>query len=770
MTDFCSAGGVTVKGECDIIATPSSASTVLATGAFLIIPTITFYNANGSSCSTSCTGTTSVLPTHGLTWSSLSNTSFAWTPVYFSNGSALSGTAHILLYGMNGPSGRQFSAAPPPAADAHLFTSRFAQADYHQASPYPINYQYYDILGLTIKNNTAQPITEFALSLPGPYAANNTLEYVAIDNQSSGKWAVSAPCANANLSAAWVCFTAQGANNVPANGTTTIYFEETTTPTSFGYSDVLVQALQPQNFFITADNASVQVPVGPSNPYDVDSLAMALYSLNSSYMATSFAPGTAGAGTSPTLTLNVTNTTTADDPFPDYVDSVIVAVPTTLTITGNPTPTTAGWSYLGKQTVGGFTNYWFGVCAGQFVTADGPPATTPLTSPAAALPQCTAAQEQNSLAPAGSLAVPFVFSNLPAGSPSFNMYAHGANGDGWTLAKPFSLNVSSASASAGFSAAGGYPAATAVTANTVPQIGGDADPTFGNAYTYSIKNTGSANITSMTITVPGTDTSGNNATDSSGQTWVLTAAPTLAGNVDGCTVTSSSSASTSGTNGAINIGGGSCAFKPGDTMQVKITAKGPSSENDTYQWTTTLNPSSTTAGETWLGDTDIKVVLSIGLNMVIDPNNPGPGGSTPVISCGTCGFSGTTVDVGNVNNNSSGTFTDIARASVYITSATTVTWSLSVQASSNPVNSTGAPAHELQTAVDSGNSSQAAGITFDQTAYAVVPTASSLLLANGTSITSRSTPYDVLQDFKVSIGNENIVPQTATLTYTLVAN
>ncbi len=75
VTDYCSTGGLTTTGECDIIATPAVASTVLATGAYLIIPSLTFYNANGSSCSTSCTGTTSILPTHGLTWSNLTNTS-----------------------------------------------------------------------------------------------------------------------------------------------------------------------------------------------------------------------------------------------------------------------------------------------------------------------------------------------------------------------------------------------------------------------------------------------------------------------------------------------------------------------------------------------------------------------------------------------------------------------------------------------------------------------------------------------------------------------
>ncbi len=175
---------------------------------------------------------------------------------------------------MTGPPGRWFATPAPTAVGAHLYQTRFAQADYHQYSPYSINYNYYDIFGVTIKNNTSQPITEFAVSLPGPYAANNTLEYVAIDQKSSGSWTVSAPCGNANLSAAWVCFTGSGGANVPANGTTTVYFDETTTPTSFGYTDMMVQALKPQAFFITPDSTNVTVPVGPSNPYTVDKLGI----------------------------------------------------------------------------------------------------------------------------------------------------------------------------------------------------------------------------------------------------------------------------------------------------------------------------------------------------------------------------------------------------------------------------------------------------------------------------------------------------------------
>ncbi len=50
VTDYCSAGGLTTTGECDIVALPASPSTQLQVGAYLIVPSVTFYNANGSSC------------------------------------------------------------------------------------------------------------------------------------------------------------------------------------------------------------------------------------------------------------------------------------------------------------------------------------------------------------------------------------------------------------------------------------------------------------------------------------------------------------------------------------------------------------------------------------------------------------------------------------------------------------------------------------------------------------------------------------------------
>jgi hypothetical protein len=296
----------------------------------------------------------------------------------------------------------------------------------------------------------------------------------------------------------------------------------------------------------------------------------------------------------------------------------------------------------------------------------------------------------------------------------------------------------------------------------------------GNSYKYTIKNTSQATaITQATITVPGLDVNGVNATDSSGNFWkITTPVPTLSytGGATLCSVTSTTNATAGGANGSIVIAGAGCSIAAGQTLTVSFAAIGPESQNDEYAWPVTINSGAATAGETWLGDSRIKVVLSIGLNVVVNPSNPGPGGSTPSILCAGCSFSGSTADFGTVGSNSTASFTDPVRASVYITSATLVNWTLSVGTNVNPANSTGTPTNELQTSVDSTNSTQGAGIVFDQTTYAVVPLAGSLQVAHGASVTSRTLPYDVLQNFRVSMGTESVTANIATLTYTLVAN
>ncbi len=770
VTDHCSAAAIGPNSECWLEAHPPNGQTSVPPGGTLTVPTLTFFNANGSACGNSCEGFISMLPTHGVQWSDPlpggSVTAFA--PVFFTDGSTThTALAHIALVGAQTPARNALNGNPPvaPFPETHLYPTRFQQALYDQPTPYNTTQAYIDAYGLTIHNTGTSSITSVALEMPGPFAANNTLINFQIDGRSAGNWNLVIPCPGGNVSAAFSCFVARGGHRINAGGTETIFFDANSIPTSVPYQDLIVESAAPFQFFISPDNPAVQVPVGPVPGFTVDSLALSLYSLDSSLMSTALNPSSVGAGSTPSENIVITNTTTAADPAPEPVDLVIVNVPSA-NVSGVPTANTPGWSLIGTQTVGATKEFWFGLCAAQFVVADGPPAATPNTNVQPGVPTCTVAQEQNSsLQPGGSLSVNMNLQNLVAGTPvNFTMFAHGADVNGWSSPRAFALDVTSTSASAGFSTING----SAVPVNTEPSIGGSP-----NTYVYQIKNTSSAgnNLTSMSISIPSKDVNGNNATDTQGVTWTLQGAPTLSGNVDGCAITGTQNANTSGApNGFINIGGAGCRLLPGDTITVTFTAISPSTQNGEYQFVTTVNPGNNVAGETWLGDTRIRVSLNIGLDLVVGPTNPGPGGSAPSVSCTSCTFAGNTIDFGNVLNNTSQAFGDVVRASVTVVSGSPVNWNLSVQTNVNPANSTGAPTNELLTAVDGGASSPGAGITVDQAAFGVVPTASSLLLANGTSIVGRAKPYDVIQSFKISMGAEPPAPTISTITYTLVAN
>ena len=799
--DFCSDATPTATSECYLLLQPNSNGYALPVGQSISIGSATFYAANGITCTTNCEGLTSILPEHGVEWSN-DNTQYASFPVYFTTGAALTATAHIALDGANTPAGNFAVGGAAPIPEAHLYQSRFLQASYNGNSPDVLSppQSYFNILGLTIKNTSGTNITEFAFTQAGALVSQNALVYVAVDGQSAGNWAI-VGCP-AQLSNAFVCVQGRGGHHIASGTTQTIYIDLEESPIAAPYADFTVEALKPVTFAIAADNAAVSVPVN-SPPLTVDSLAFAEYSLSAAGMSASFSPGTVGQGSNPTLGVVVTNTSLTTDPYPDYLDSVIIEMPNSYSLGGTPTTSTPGWSYLGQNSGGGVTDLWFGVCPAQFATGDGPPnsppigLTYPLQNPYPALPQCSTAQEDNSLAPAGGAGNSTLNVNIPlqnfntTGQVTFTMYGHGANVNGWSLGKQFSLEVTPVSASVGFSKVGKYGSPQTVATNTVPLVGGNSSPTYGNSFVYSVKNTSKTqNITSFRVRVPGTDVNGLNATDSSGNFWHVTGAvPTLSGNVDGCTVTNSlaaESATAGGADGVIDIGGGTCALKPGDTIVLSFSAINPESQSDSYQFDTYClndtsgscnlsysNSNNLTGGEAWLGDSRIKVQLSIGLNMVVDPSNPGPGGSTPVVNCPSCAFSGQTVDVGTVGSNSTGTYSDVVLASVIIQSSTTVNWTLSVYASNNPATSgIGSPTNELQVQDDSANSTSGAGINFDQTVFGVIPTnpGTPLQVAHGASITSRTNPYDILQNYSVTLGTENVIPQQSTLTYTLIAN
>ena len=789
VTDICTGGGT---GECTIEFDPVVSTTTLAPGDSITLTNVGFANATGGNCSSgnSCSMQTAVLPAHGLTWSQINTVSDAYLPIYISAGNNLTGTASVALSGVNTAS---YTSASAETVEAHLFRPNTTHAQYHRSSPYSLGSSAYDIVAFTVKNSSSTNENVIAIGLPGSYGSLSALDNFAIDpnlnSATNQRWVIDTSCstAAASFGRKYLCLDGTGAFNfgqtvsVPKNGgSVTVYLDMNAAPDAFTYSDWVVSLANPLVFGMTADPAkTATIPIGASGSFTVDGLAYAQYSLDDGLMQANFQPAVAGTNSTAAENIVVTNTPAAADPNPDYIDNVVIEIPSATAVTA-PAAVTAGWSYLGVVTSGSNKFYWFSVCSsGQATVANLPPLTTP-TARWPALTQCSAAQLANALAPGQSLTTSM---NIAVGTTAVGatMYAHGANGDGWSSGDAMSLGVQAVSASVGFSAAGGYPTPSPVTTNNVPTIGGNPSATFGNAYTYSVKNTSaSTKITSFAVIVPGTDINSVNATDTGGQTWTLTGTPTLSGNVDGCTIVGSQSATTAGADGYIDIGGASCQLLAGDTIKVNFTAIGPSSQGDSYQFGTqnfnasgTLNSTAapgTTGAETWIGDSRIAVELSIGLNLTVNPPNPGPGGSNPIVTCATCSFAASTVDFGSVNNSTTANFGDVVRASVYITSTTAVTYTLSVSTNFNPTRTPASPTNELLTAVDSTHSSQSAGITFDATSATVVPTAGSLQLVHGTSITARSTPYDVIQNFQVNMGTEGISANTATLTYTLVAN
>jgi hypothetical protein len=414
------------------------------------------------------------------------------------------------------------------------------------------------------------------------------------------------------------------------------------------------------------------------------------------------------------------------------------------------------------------------------VTADGPPATNP-TTVQNALPECTL-PESNSLGAGQSMTINMNVLNF--GSPSspitFTLYAHGANGNGWSAAKTFSLIASAESASIAFTKVN----STSYSNPTVPTVGSGP-----NTYVYEVKNTssGSSSIGTVVITLPGTDINGQNATDSNGNTWTLVAPVsstiTLGGTgATGCAVNTSGtatfSASTSGTNGQITISG-CTGLTPGKTLDVTFQANNPQSQSDTYTFPATIDGSSTGAGALYLGADQVQVSFSIGLSLSVDPSNPTNGLAHPVPACtpAQCAFSGTTVDFGSIANNASVTGKDLVASSVIYTGATSSnTWSLSVSTNTNPACSGGTCAGtkemlaEVDSAASGSNANGCGAMTYSNTAaYAVVPTVGTLALATGPE-NNCTKSYDVIENYKISIGTEAINGVVSTVTYTLIAN
>lgn len=789
----CSAAVTQNNGECNIEFDPASPSTSLAPDAYIAVTNLTFFSAAAPACGNSCQAVTSELPLHGLTWSR-TTTALSWQPVYFRNAaSAESGTSQFRLVGSINQGTKNNLAGPPftgPFVGTHYFqagSSTFMQGDYNDNSPYSVtvngntNTSNDDIAAFTINNTGANKITGIAIALPPLFLFQG---FYGIDSLSAG-WA-NGGFGNANgcpntYGSQWICF----AKTINPGASSTLYVDLALSLQSFPFQDLQVQAFANNEWFSTTPVAgAITTPDGTNT---LDNLAFGLYSLIGTDMTAYFNPGTVGAGSTATLGAVVQNTSTSVDPNPDSLDLVVLEAPSTgLVLSSVPTVTPAGWSYLGQFKKNGATTtqYWFGVCANQFNAATngaygGPPTANgaagyPLAAVYPVPGPCTPAQEANSVAAGQKVTITNMqLTNFVAGNQTWYMHAHGANAGGWSQKQPFGLLVTPKSASTWFNKVNG----TLTTVNSVPTIGGSP-----NIYQYAVKNTSQvSNIGTVILTIPGLDTNNQNATDSSGNTWQVTniasggvtlTFPAGQGDgVGGCTVDVSAlktfNPTAGGANGQITLDG-CTTFKPGDTIYANFTAQNPETQSDTYLFPATVDGSP--SGAAWLGGNEIQVQFSIGLDLVVDPSNPGPGGSTPLVNCSNpCAFSGTTADFGNIANGQTFQFQDVVRASVVYTGATSGGHNLLLQVSAtqNPAAVGAAFPNEMQTDVDSARSITGGGVTFNQTTYAVVPTAGGLLLATVPE-TSRATPYDVIQNFQITLGTESISTHVITVTYTVI--
>jgi hypothetical protein len=759
-------GGNGANAGCTITAYPVSSSTTLATGAYLSIPSVTFSNAPGNSnCTSGCTGLTAVLPTKGASWSD--NNSIASTnTVYFTNSftNSYAGTASITHLGYVDSSNTFHSNQ-----GTHGFTFNARNAVYTDQSPFTPTSGYADVYQFTIVNNDSAGTTnikQIGITLPTAFSPGGTGTSWAIYSSGAGNWT------SCGVSGLTLCLKSSTGIS-PAGGTDTFSLEFTPPPpNSFTYTDWAIQAQSPTQFTLSPSGTFTGFVPSTSS---YDTTATAAYSLIGNSITPAFAPTSAGQNTNNSISVNVQNTSTSQDGNPDYLDLITIDLPSTNSfsnLSGMPT----GWSLLGTSTPSaGTTRYWFGLCASQFNTADGPVSNPPPVNPS--ITSCGSATEANSIAPGKTFTVT---GNLQTSTSNITatMYAHGANVNGWSAAHTFSLNVSAVAAAAGFSAAGGYPTATTVTSPNTPQIGADSDATYGNMFTYVIKNTSGSgqNITSAKIVIPGL-VSGTPLTPWDGTYWQLTNAPTVTGTSYNCSVTSYTSANNSGTdngygadNGGITIGGSSCSIPPNSSVTITFAAKAPYTVNGSYQFKTTVN-GSTDAAELWQTDTYIQIVLSANLVVAVDPSNPGPGGSTPVVNCAVCSFNTLTnlIDFGTIANGQTITGGDVLRVSIYTNAGSSNSWKLYVSTNSNPAN-TGSPTNELLTSIDSTHSAPTSGINFDQTSYAVVPTSGTLLLMdNGSGLAATRTPYDAIMNFEISIQGGSTAPQTSVVTYTFMA-
>lgn len=849
LTDWCSTATPTTAGptdQCVLKFAPANNVTLLP-GQSITVSGMKFYGEGGTAAwpcyLVPCSTATSILPADGLSWSNTGATSPAWTPVYYgSSGSTLAGTANAHYIGsatFPGNTSRNVVAQatnPPttPWINTHFYPSTFAQGEYQNSTPFAISAGREDVMVVQIANcsaagapapgctaASAQSLGEVALSFPTNIDASQiTIDpsepsyggakyYVLATTGTNGcntTIGTNAICINPNGSAYNATNGSQSTAPIASGGFAQIWLDVPASQAAFISQELQVQAWSQSEFTwttLTSDgNTETPVAGGAVAGSPVDSLSIQGLSLNSNLMAAQYNPSTVSPGATTTAySLTFANTTLAADPNPDPIDAIVLEEVTSnawnLTAPTFSGTGSAGWASLsgtGYNVAGNDLEYWFGVCANQYTNhaTAGPPQpptapTNPTTAQTALGATCTAAQEQDAVAPGGSLTINFTLANTTTGTQTFYLYAHGANGGGWSSPKTITVTSSNKTASTKFYsvASGATDASCATTSNVATNTVASVSKS-PNCFIFEVTNTSSSgqDISTVNISLPAFDVNG---LATAGTDWSLVGSPvtqyvvlgTITGGLfkttgipAGCAinVANTFNPTPGSTPGQIQVSG-CTALAPNANIAVEFVANTPSTESDSYLFPSTID--GVTAGLAWTGSDEVSVAFSLGLAISVDPSNPGPGNSHPNVVCNPaqCTFSGETVNFGEFAANTTITGGDVVRATVVYEGSSVAatcpvgagtvanTWQLQVAASANAT-------AELSTSVDETNSTS--GLVYGTgVATYFSPTSSTTTLACGNY--TANSDFDVLQNFEVQNGAD-ISGHQVTITYTLIGN
>ncbi len=715
--------------------------------------------ANGQCTSSPCYFDTAIRPRHGVAYSGVDSVSNALG--ILANGVPPSSVVATATWAVQSESATANMAAR--VADFNHLAYILGTANAPSSDTYKIN--------LTI-NNASSPgghkMMDLKIVMPSVLDMNASPPTIASSPAGTGTWKVVTNSANAALGGANVfeltCNpTSRDSCGISSGSTGTFTLSFPLFSGSFVEQDTAMTAnfdgggscgqCNVTSYVLNATNTTVNGIAGLTN---IDSMMLGGFSLNPTLMYSSFSPNTVGTGVATSATLVYNNTSTSQDPNPDYVDQVNLVFPAAI----NPASITVPSGWVATQT--STDNWQIALCA----------------APTNATPCST--NETTAIAPGGSLSMTMNY-NAPgpaAGTYNVTWYATGANGGENTSAitTTASITFSATSASVAFTKVNGV----AVTSGE-PQTGTDVT-TNGTTFVYTITNNGASAINSASIVIPNTTRGGTSGADATGRYWTITSAPTVtvsggstgtAGTCSGTLNAAQYSSATASGSGAINLSG--CNIATNGTITVTFTAQTPYLIGSDFLFSATVKSGATqvNAQPSYSSSNAMLIVINGTLtiltpgngsvnagNMLSSATGSGASPSTSCIGCGVTIGSPSLIDFGVF----SGTFTatDIVDASVMSDANSPNSWTLYISAGTNPSNM-------LYTQVHSASSSSATNLTYSATSMTLVPITSPGLQLTTYTGTGRHAPSDTVQNFQVQTGG-NTSPQNVTITYTLVFN